>query len=50
MCAPDNKNEMAKNLEILKIYLPLHGLHAGKGVANWCFDDPEIYKKKRPLK
>lgn len=26
MCASDNKNEMAKNLEILKMYLPLHGL------------------------
>lgn len=31
MCAPDNKNEMSQKLEILKMYLPLHGLHAGKG-------------------
>lgn len=35
MCAPDNKNEVAKNREILKLYLPWHGLHAGKGGLPW---------------
>lgn len=48
MYTADNKTEMAQNLEVQKMYLPLQGLHTGKGVclANGCFGDPEIYRKR----